>query len=252
MSTSSDHVSPIVSLENLYINVWENFIDNAEISIDDFTIISGGAGYTNANSIIITSTTGSGAVANTIVDANGTVVGIDLISTGSGYLDDFTISYPDTGNDANVTSNAVIVLNSEFDESRGPCEARYITKPIVLADGFDAGDLRVYLAGNKQGSTEISVYYKILSSSDSTLFKDRSYQKMVCMNPTVVASKTSADYVEYEYRPSSTDEYVTYTSSNGVTYDSFKTFAIKIVLTSNDPSIVPKVKDLRIIALPAG
>ena len=30
-----------------------------------------------------------------------------------------------------------------------------------------------------------------------------------------------------------------------------KTFAIKIVLTSSDPAIVPSVKDLRIIATPA-
>jgi len=44
---------------------------------------------------------------------------------------------------------------------------------------------------------------------------------------------------------------LTYTSSNGVTYDTFKTFAIKIVLTSSDPAIVPSIKDLRIIATPA-
>jgi hypothetical protein len=44
---------------------------------------------------------------------------------------------------------------------------------------------------------------------------------------------------------------VSYTSTSGVTFDTFKTFAIKIVMTSTDPAIVPKVKDLRIIALPA-
>ena len=128
---------------------------------------------------------------------------------------------------------------------------KYITKPIILADGFDAGDLRVFLAGNKPGNSEISVYYKLLSSSDGTMFKDRPYQKMVCINPSVVASRTSNDFTEYEYRPDAVLNSISYTSENGVTYDSFNTFSIKIVMTSSDPSIVPKVKDLRIIALPA-
>jgi hypothetical protein len=48
-----------------------------------------------------------------------------------------------------------------------------------------------------------------------------------------------------------TDNSVSYTSADGISYTSFKTFAIKIVMTSNDKAIVPKVKDLRIIALPA-
>jgi hypothetical protein len=74
MSTTSNHISPIVSLESLYINVWENFVDNAAISASDFTIIDGGSGYTNANSIIITSSTGINAVANVSVESNGNVI----------------------------------------------------------------------------------------------------------------------------------------------------------------------------------
>jgi hypothetical protein len=252
MSTTSNHISPIVSLESLYINVWENFIDNGTISASDFAIIDGGSGYTNANSIIITSSSGSGANANVSVDSNGNVIGIFVTSGGSGYLDDFTISYPMVGDaGTTVTANANIVLNSEFDESSGPCEAKYITKPIILADGFDAGDLRVFLAGNKQGNSEISVFYKILNSSDTTIFKDRPYQKMVCINPSPAPSQTSFEFTEFEFRPSAISNEVLYTSTNGVTYDNFKTFAIKIVMTSSDPTIVPKVKDLRIIALPA-
>lgn len=251
MSTTSNHISPIVSLESMYVNAWENFIDNAEISSDDFTIINGGSGYSNSNTVIITSATGSGATANLTVDANGNVIGIYVSAPGSGYLDDFSISYPMVGGAGGPTSNANIILNSEFDESGGPAEAKYITKPIVLADGFDAGDLRIFLAANKPGNSEISVYYKLLNSSDATLFKDRPYQKMICMNPSVVASRTSNEFTDFEFRPNATLNSITYTSENGVTYDSFGTFSIKIVMTSSDPSIVSKVKDLRIIALPA-
>ena len=246
MSTTNDAVSPIFSMESAFVNVWENFVDNAEINSEDFTIIAPGQGYSNANSITITSSTGSGANANVTVDANGNVIGIYVTSAGSGYLDDFDISYY-----THPTTPATIVLNSEFDSSGGPCLARYITKPIKLADGYDAGDLRVFLSANKPGSSEISVFFKILSDSDSTPFKDRPYQKLVNINPTVTPSPEDQTYREYEYRPSATSNEVTYTGTTGVTYTSFKTFSIKVVLTSSDPAIVPSVKDLRIIATPA-
>jgi len=246
MSTTDDTVSPIVSIESAFVNVWENFVDNAEINSEDFTIIAPGQGYSNANLISITSSTGSGANANVTVDVNGNVIGIYVTSAGSGYLDDFDISYY-----THPTTPATIVLNSEFDSSGGPCLARYITKPIKLADGYDAGDLRVFLGANKPGSSEISVFFKILSDSDSTPFKDRPYQKLVNINPTVTPSPEDQTYREYEYRPSATSNEVTYTGTTGVTYTSFKTFSIKVVLTSSDPAIVPSVKDLRIIATPA-
>jgi len=251
MLTTNDAISPIVSLEGSSVNIWENFLDNAEINPEDFTIVSSGSGYTNANSIIITSSTGTGATANVNVDANGNVVGIYVSAVGSGYLDNFSISYPKVGSSSTVTANATIVLNSEYDSSGGPCLARYITKPIALADGYDAGDMRVFLSANKPGVSEVSVYYKMLSASDSTLFVDRPYQKMVCINPTTTPS-LDRTYREYEYRPSNSMNSVSYTSSNGVTYDTFKTFSIKIVMTSSDPSVVPTVRDLRVIATPAG
>lgn len=253
MATVNDAVCPLISVESLNLNAWENFIDNATISADDFNIVDDGAGYSNSNTIIITSSTGLGATARVIVDGQyGNVVGINVLTGGSGYMDDYTISLPNTSDPSgNITANAVIVLNSEFDESGGPCEARYITKAVTLADGFDAGDLRVLLNGNIPPGTDIHVFYKILSGSDATPFKQRKYQKMERFNTTVVASKTSNDFTEFEYRPSLIENSVSYVSDDGVTYDSFKTFSIKIVLTSVDPAVIPKVRDLRVIALPA-
>lgn len=247
MSTTDNSVSPVISLESVYMNAWENFVDNATLSAEDFNILASGSGYSNSNTITVTSSTGSGAEIYLVVNgANGNVVSVNVASGGAGYTDDFTMSINST-----TGTGASIVVNSEYDESGGPCDAKYITKPIVLADGFDAGDLRVFLAGNKQGTSEIEVFYKILSSTDATPFNERAYQKMVCVNPTTTPSKTDVEYRDYEYRPSATVNAVSYVSSEGITYDSFKTFAIKIVMTSTDPAIVPKVKDLRIIALPS-
>jgi len=253
METRDDSVTPLLSLESLFINAWENFIDNGEINPEDFNIITLGSGYSNSNTILVNSESGTGALIFMSTDGvNGNVVGINVDSSGMNYTDNFTITYPDTSDPSgNITSNAVVILNSEFGSSGGPCLARYITKPITLADGFDAGDLRIFLAANKPSGTEIHVFYKVLSGSDITLFKDRPYAKMECFNPTISPSINQREFREYEYRPSLTEDKLTYISQDGVTYDEFKTFSIKIVMTSEDPSVIPRVKDLRIIALPS-
>jgi hypothetical protein len=59
-------------------------------------------------------------------------------------------------------------------------------------------------------------------------------------------SANESDIHEYAFK--SPNDVITYTS-NSVTYDKFKTFAIKIVLGSASSSIIPKVKDLKAIAL---
>ena len=41
---------------------------------------------------------------------------------------------------------------------------------------------------------------------------------------------------------------ISYTS-DGQTYDKFKTFSIKIVLASSSSTVIPKVKDMKAIAL---
>jgi hypothetical protein len=253
VSTTSDHVSPIFSLESAYINAWENYIDDGEISSRNFAIVDGGSGYSNTDTILITSTSGSGATANVTVDGTGKVVGIYVSSGGSRYIDETSISYPLVGTPGStVTANANIVLNSEYDPQGGPCDAKYITKSITLADGFDAGDIRVFLSATYQKNTEISVYYKILNGSDSTTFRDRPYRKMECVNPVLPTAKpsSSTDYREFEYRPSLTENQILYTSYDGVTYDTFKTLSIKIVLNSSDRTVLPTAKELRIIVLP--
>ena len=61
-------------------------------------------------------------------------------------------------------------------------------------------------------------------------------------------SKTDDDveYLELEFNPSTAT--TSYTVSS-VAYDTFKTFAIKIVMNSSTTTKVPLIKDLRVIAL---
>ena len=69
------------------------------------------------------------------------------------------------------------------------------------------------------------------------------------MNETTNTNSVSSDineFLELEFSPVGAN--TNYTSGS-VTYDSFKTFAIKIVMTSASTTKVPLIKDLRAIAL---
>ena len=69
------------------------------------------------------------------------------------------------------------------------------------------------------------------------------------MNQETVSSRYSSseeDLKEFVFKTSS-DE-ITYTSDN-VLYENFKSFAVKVCLTSNNAALIPKVKDMRAIAL---
>ncbi len=61
-----------------------------------------------------------------------------------------------------------------------------------------------------------------------------------------IVSGSVDDIKEFVYK--TTNEKITYSSDN-VEYDKFKTFAVKMVLTSNNAVTVPKVRDMRVIAL---
>ena len=64
--------------------------------------------------------------------------------------------------------------------------------------------------------------------------------------PSSTYSGNIEDVKEYVYKTS--NEETKYDSAS-VTYDTFKTFAIKIVMTTDDVTTVPYVKDARTIAL---
>ena len=175
------------------------------------------------------------------------MVSVNVTSNGSGYVDDFTLSYAKT---PTITSNASIVVTTEFSPSGGPCTARYITKKVTLADGFDAGDLKVLLDANLPEGSDIHVYYKVLSADDNTPFEERGYGKMVLATEPPAPAANRFDFVELEYRPTLTGGFINYIGNNGSTYDTFREFAIKITMTSSDPSVIPRIKNLRVIAMP--
>jgi hypothetical protein len=123
-----------------------------------------------------------------------------------------------------------------------------------LADGFESGDLRVYLTAYKPSGSNIFVYYKILSKSDPDTFDNKNYQLMTQLGELNFNSINKADYRELTFAPginNAANNSVSYISGS-TTYTTFKTFVIKVVITGGDPTDVAKVRDFRAIALPTG
>lgn len=169
----------------------------------------------------------------------------------------------------NVINNADITTEIV---DKGDAEARYISKPVVLQEGQDAEDLVVYVTGYKPQNTEISVYARILNGEDPQSLSDKDFTllRQVTAANTYSDPVNRNDFREYEYTfyantngsnflgsnadnqamlDTSDSDIVAYRSSDGSIYHSFKTFAIKIVLTSSGSNIIPLVNDMRAIAL---
>ena len=98
----------------------------------------------------------------------------------------------------------------------------------------------------KPKDTDIKVYYKVHNAEDPADFEDKPYVLFTQETDANLISSNESDIKSYVFRTTANN--ISYTSS-GVTYDKFKTFAIKIVLGSASTAIIPKIKDMKAIAL---
>lgn len=177
-----------------------------------------------------------------------------------------------TRTNAIVLGNMINNLTTGETDEKGDAEARYISAPVVLNDGQDAEDLVVYVTAYKPQNTDVHVYARILNGEDPQSISDKDFTllRQVTAANTFSDPVNRNDYKEYEFTFSansngdnflgsnddnqaklstSNNGVVAYRSSDGSIYHTFKTFAIKIVLTSSGTNIVPLVNDMRAIAL---
>jgi hypothetical protein len=255
MATSNPDIAPFIDTSRISMIAVENIINDLPLSNSGIILSSGGTGYgPSANAVVtISSPTGSGtqATAAAVVTDN-VVTSIYLTNAGSGYETSPTITLVDVS--GTPGTGATITYNGEDKKSGGNSSVRYITRKVNLADGFDSGDLRVYITAYKPSGSNVRVYYKLLSISDPDAFEDKNYQLMTQLNNTNFVSTNYDDYREISYSPgvsSTANNSVSYTSGS-TSFSNFRTFAIKIVLTGTSTTDVPKVRDFRAIALPAG
>ena len=256
LSSSSDYVSPIIDSTRLNTTFVTNIINDAGLSNDIVAITNSGSGY-NANAVPTvtvsspTRATGVQATAVANVTSLGTIDAIYILNPGSGYTETPTITIQEITGTGNSNASAIVV--GETSQRGGNALARYITRKVTLKDGFDARDLKVFITANRFSNHDIQVYYKVLSAEDPDQNFDNKYWTRMRINSNeLVYSQNIYDFIEYEYVPSGAQAIpptdITYTS-NGVTFDNFRYFAIKICLFSNSNLNVPVLRDMRAIAL---
>lgn len=145
----------------------------------------------------------------------------------------------------------------------GPAQARYISVPTTLEDGQDAEDLKVYTTAYKPVGSEIYVYGRFLAATDGDELSQKHWTQLTQVTSSNTISTSDGDYKEYEYKvPSSNaslngaflfsgnNDVLKYTSSTDSSeHNTFKTFQLKVVMTGSDSADVPKVTDIRAIAL---
>lgn len=149
---------------------------------------------------------------------------------------------------------------------------RYISKRVVLSQ--EAEDLLVYVTGYRPVGTDIIVYGKFLNQNDNENFDTKAWTELTLkkeLQKTYSSPQDINDYRELVYEmpigqlafddertalnayldPDSIDpvNVLTYTDSLGEIYTGYSIFSIKIVLLSNNPVVLPTMRDVRAVAL---
>ena len=167
---------------------------------------------------------------------------VDLARTNMIYIDNLI--------NANTTGEA----NTS---SGGGLTNKYISRTITLADGQDAEDISVVLTAYRPPTTDVKVYIKLLNAEDTDSFASVPWMeldKVEGSEDLFSSASNRNDFKEYIYempswRKTGPSGEVQYTNSAGTTFTGFKYYAIKIGLTGSNSAVVPKVGDLRVLAL---
>lgn len=165
---------------------------------------------------------------------------LDLDSTHTIYIDNL------------INANT----DGETNSSGGQALNKYISQTVTLADGQDAEDIVIFLTSYRPPGTDVRVYIKFLNQQDSDPISRKNWIEMEKQASGDLIYSSIADrdnYKEFTFAPPESLKTgpigeIQYTSG-GTTYTGYKYFAVKIVLTATNPAIVPRVADLRVLAL---
>jgi hypothetical protein len=136
------------------------------------------------------------------------------------------------------------------DGNNGTAASKYISRRVVLDDGQDAEDLRVYLSNQIPAGCDVRVYGRFQNATDPSNFDDLDWIQLELAQAPIVSTGKSG-FVEHQYTiptANKTAGVLEYTAGS-VTYSGYKNFAVKVIPTSTNSSVVPLVRELRAIAL---
>ena len=143
---------------------------------------------------------------------------------------------------SDLASNLTYVPSTDPDGDNNA--AIYMTKKVILESPATA--IKVLLTANRPPAAEIKLLYRILGSEDSIDFDDLEYRFFNTdgsADASVNPSLGDDDFQEYVYSAGVTDDGI------GTPLTEFISFSIKIVMQSTNMAQVPRIGDLRAIAL---
>lgn len=179
---------------------------------------------------------------------------IDLSRAHSVYVHN-TINNDTTGEDSLGFPNGSPVFDSGGEievASGGNLVNKYISRIVTLADGQDAEDILVLLTAYIPPNTDIPVYIKARHREDSETIEEKEWIQLTRTDSAVSSLVNRQDFrdIRYQFDPSDLDGNGVFTYTvGGVQFSGFKQFQLKVGLSGSNNALVPRVKDLRSIAL---
>jgi len=138
--------------------------------------------------------------------------------------------------DSSSTSgfNVPLTFINETSASGGSAAAKHITRPITLEN--DAVGLNILLSANRPNGTDFQLYFRTATADE--ILSDKTYT-LQAPETTLPTDENQGVFREYRYLVG---------GQNG-SLPAFTKFQVKIVFRSINSAKVPRIKDLRIIAL---
>jgi hypothetical protein len=210
---------------------------------DNYIFDSEQALFSKSNEVLTYSNTRTQQIKTTMSTSSEYVSPVfDLVKTQSILVDNI------------VNSNTV----NESAASGGYLYNKYISKTITLADGQDAEDIRVIITAYRPPTSDIKMWIRLLNAEDGASFSQRTWIELEKMNDADGVYSSQSDYndfIEYSYQipsayltgPNGAVQYRNL--ANTATLTGFKHFAVKIGLSANNSAVIPRVADLRTLAI---
>ena len=159
---------------------------------------------------------------------------IDLQRVSASLIDNVIDRQHDSSTSSPGSFNAPLSFINETSPSGGSAAAKHITRAITLEN--DAVGLNVLLSANRPNGTDFELYFRTATADE--VLADKNFT-LKAPETTLPTDENINIYREYRYLIG---------GQNGV-LPAFTKFQIKIVFRSINSAKVPRIKDLRIIAL---
>lgn len=246
--TTNPDLSPIINVENVAITAISNKVNNPSSSmnidpIDHITVVTGDKGivFDGTSTATITDVSLYDNIKN-ISSGQYIKISIDAGSTYTTYLVTdvdpngtyFTVDGTLTTKAATV-STIIKVLDRYFNELTpvgGSTINKYVTRKMRFANPCTS--FKIIYDADIPLETDVKVYYKLNPAGTETDFNFTEYEIAQATTPSSLKSNTGI-FAENDIELSNLPE--------------FDALTVKITMTSTDSTKVPRLKELRIIAL---